>query len=43
MGDSHNDALRVEFDCQNKREFHGPTIAATPDCSSSAISTTPPA
>ena len=26
MGDSHNDALRVDFDRQIKLEFHGSTV-----------------
>ena len=28
MGDSHNDALRVDFDRKIKREFHGSTVTS---------------
>jgi hypothetical protein len=28
MGDSHNDALRVDFDRQIKLEFHGSTVTS---------------
>jgi hypothetical protein len=28
MGDSQNDALRVDFVCQIKLEFHGSTVTS---------------